>query len=927
MNSKKFGVSGLILKFFWFFCEGCVVKLFMTSRLAFVKEIVKHRLLIIDGHSLAFRAFYGLPVENFSTAKGQSTNAVYGFISMFISLLKEQQPTHAVVAFDLHGPTFRVKEYPEYKAGRSKTPEEFFGQIELIQEVLVAMNVVFVTFEGYEADDIIATLASLADAADYEVLISSGDRDVFQLINDNVAILYPKRGVSNLVRLEQQQIIDKYAVTPKQYPDLAALVGEKADNLPGVPKVGEKTAAKWLALYGSLENIFANAANIKGVVGENLRSHIGQVQRNRRLNRLVTDLQLGFSLEDFCLFGYDREAIESVFLKLEFSDTLKKRLLALGENEVSVSFSSPVLLDYCTVSTANFVAWLADKTSAVVLEERVLGVSWVSGVVDGLEEVVALALVSKSSDAFYVCLDELDVVAQKALFAWLIDEQKPKVVYDSKSFFKVFMLKNLDVVGVVDDILLSAYLLEPDRRNYSLEELSRQYLRSVFWEDKQDGLSELEVQQRCVQEAVVLLQLREVFLVDLQQFGGQQLAAVVELPVAKVLSCMERFGVAVDKVSLFEMLQNFQAKSELAKHLAYEQLGYEVNLGSPKQLQKVLFEDLCMPKTKKIKTGYSTDAQALRDLLVRKPHPFLVHLLEYRDFIKLCQILDGLLKAAQVDGRVHTSYQQTVASTGRLSSVNPNLQNIPIRTSQGASIRGLFVPGADYEMLLTADYSQIEMRVMAHLCEDPALIAAFVAKEDLHSYVGSHIFGVEPSAVTSDMRAKVKAVSYGLVYGLSSFGLSKQLGISVDEARMLMKDYFDRFGAVRQYLQSVVQKARDLGYTETIMGRRRYLPNLNSDVHRLREVAERAALNSPIQGSAADIIKLAMLGVSQRLLEEDLRSRLLLQVHDELVLEIFSGEVEVVEGIVREEMTSAVDLLVPLDVNIGFGKNWLLAGH
>ncbi|MBP3036250.1 DNA polymerase I [Arthrobacter sp. zg-ZUI100] len=886
------------------------------------------RLLVIDGHSMAFRAFYALPAENFSTDTGQHTNAVYGFTSMLINLIKEEKPTHLAVAFDLDTPTFRSEEYTEYKGGRNKTPEEFHGQVDLIIKVMEAMRIPTLSMDGYEADDILATLAEKASARNWDVMVVSGDRDAFQLVDDRVTVFYPKKGVSDLPRMDAAAVEAKYLVPPDKYSDLAALVGESADNLPGVPGVGPKTAAKWIKQYGGLEGILENLDAIKGKVGDSLRANIEDVKRNRRLNRLLRDLDLPVDLDAMVAQRPDREAVEELFDALQFN-ALRKRLFDIyGEEETASAGAELTPPEHVVITDAAALKdWIASTNQAKTAVQLVT-----EGAAAG-RDVVGLALVTHTVAA-YVPLTEIDADTEQVLAGWLADLDAPKVVHDFKEAYKALAARGLHLAGEVDDTAISGYLIQPDRRSYDLADLSLHHLRMSLATSApgsnqlQLALEEEDVASPAVMEAFAALALSDHFAGQLVDRGANQLLGGLELPLSEVLAEMELAGIAVSTEKLERLLDDFSATIAQASSEAFSIIGKEINLGSPKQLQVVLFDELGLPKTKKIKTGYSTDADALADLIIKTGgHPFLANLMAYRDATKLRQTVEGLRKAVSDDGRVHTTYVQTAAATGRLSSTNPNLQNIPIRSEEGRRIREVFTVGEGYETLLTADYSQVEMRIMAHLSGDEGLIQAFRDGEDLHRFVGSHIFGVAPEEVTSAMRSKVKAMSYGLVYGLSSFGLSKQLTIPVDEARTLMRDYFDRFGAVRDYLRGVVEQARKDGFTSTIEGRRRYLPDLSSDNRQLREMAERAALNAPIQGSAADIIKKAMLGVDAELKAQGLKSRMLLQVHDELVLEVASGERDAVEKLVREQMASAADLSVPLDVSVGIGVSWHEAGH
>ncbi|MGJ9401894.1 DNA polymerase I [Arthrobacter sp. KK5.5] len=877
---------------------------------------------------MAFRAFYALPAENFATDTGQHTNAVYGFVSMLIRMIQDQSPTHVGVAFDLDTPTFRSEQYTEYKAGRNKTPEEFHGQIDLIQKVMEAMNIPTITSDGYEADDIIATLARRGETAGWEVVVVSGDRDAFQLITEKTTVLYPKKGVSDIPPMDGDAVEAKYFVRPERYSDLAALVGETADNLPGVPGVGPKTAAKWINQYGGLEGIIENLADIKGKAGESLREHLENVKRNRRLNHLLRELDLPVTLEALELDRPNREAIEELFDALQFN-TLRKRLFDLfgedeAEHEDEAEVPEPTMLD-----TPKAVDSWFSRNGAHTLGVHLATVATTPGGADA----VGIAFASDDATA-YADLELADAETESALARVLSSDDYKKALHDFKAGYKLLLERGIELNGVVDDTMISAYLIQPDRRSHDLADIAQYHLRIALdaTQPADSGQLSLELGDSgaalpAARAAHVIRTLSVYLAGQVLERGAATLLGDMELPLSSVLAHMERTGIAIDTGKLDDLLADFTTTIDSATAAAYEAIGHEVNLGSPKQLQVVLFEELDLPKTKKIKTGYTTDADSLADLLAKTQHGFLAALMAYRDASKLRQTVEGLRRAVAEDGRIHTTYAQTVAATGRLSSLNPNLQNIPVRSEAGRRIREVFVVGDGFETLLTADYSQIEMRIMAHLSGDEALIQAFREGEDLHRFVGAQVFGVDPGDVSGEMRSKVKAMSYGLAYGLSSFGLSKQLNIPVDEARMLMKNYFTRFGAVRDYLRSVVDQARIDGFTSTIEGRRRYLPDLSSDNRQLRDMAERAALNAPIQGSAADIIKRAMLGVEAGLREGDMKSRMLLQVHDELVLEVAHGELDAVGAMVRERMGAAASLSVPLDVSVGIGADWHQAGH
>jgi DNA polymerase-1 len=888
------------------------------------------RLLLLDGHSLAYRAFYALPVENFSTTTGQPTNAVYGFTSMLINVLRDERPTHIVVAFDVSRHSFRTELYAEYKAGRSESPPGFSGQVSLVQEVLAALRIASVEKAGYEADDVIATLATEGSAAGMQVLICSGDRDAFQLINDNVTVLYPRKGVSDLARMDPAAVLERYGVGPDRYRDLAAMVGESSDNLPGVPGVGPKTAAKWIVQFGSLDEVVAHVDQIKGKAGDSLRDCLSDVIRNYHVNKLVDDLELPLALGDSRWPGWDREQVHRVFDTLQFRvlrDRLYQYLEAVEpEAESGFDMSGAVLV------ADQVASWLQAHTGEPI------GVAVAGQFGRGTGRLTGIALATAAGAAAWFDPNQLSEKDDNAFAAWLSDAGQTKVVHDLKPALLAFTAHGWTLRGVLADTAIAAYLARPDQRSYDLTDLALRYLQRELRVEsgEDDGQLTLEglADDHSAEEALMLraratLDLRDAINQELARDGDQpgKLMAEVELPLVEVLAKMERTGIAVDTGYLSELEAHFAAEVKAAAQGAYSVIGREFNLGSPKQLQEILFVELGLPKTKRIKTGYTTDAESLQALARQTQHPVLAHLLHHRDMAKLKSTVDGLLKSISEDGRIHTTYYQTVAATGRLSSTDPNLQNIPIRTDDGRRIRRAFTVGPGFETLMTADYSQIEMRIMAHLSHDEALIEAFNSGFDFHSATASSVFDVAPEHITHEQRRRIKAMNYGLAYGLSSYGLAQQLTITPSEAGLLMEEYFTRFGGVRDYLRSIVGQARLDGYTETVLGRRRYLPDLVSDNRQRREMAERMALNAPIQGSAADIMKVAMLNVDRALVESGLRSRILLQVHDELVFEVGDGERDAVEKLVREQMGAAYPLSVPLSVSVGVGRDWDAADH
>ena len=887
------------------------------------------RLLLLDGHSLAYRAFFALPVENFSTTTGQPTNAVYGFTSMLINVLRDEKPTHVAVAFDVSRDTFRQAEYSDYKANRSKSPDEFKGQVSLIKEVLTALRIPFIEMEGYEADDVIATLTTQAVGQGFEVLICTGDRDTLQLVGDTCTVLYPRKGVSDLARMTPEAVQEKYGVEPGRYPEIAALVGETSDNLPGVPGVGPKTAAKWINQYDGLENVIAQADQIKGKAGDSFREHLGDVIRNRRLNALVCDLPLAATPTDLVAQPWDRQEVHKIFDGLEFR-VLRDRLFATLESEEEIE-EEGFEVNGVRLAPGEVAGWLGAhaSTAGARVGVQVQG-TWRAGSGD----VFSIALAASDDSAAWLDVEQVSPEDDAALAGWLADASYPKVLHDAKGPMLAMAARGWQLRGLERDTALSAYLARPDQRSYDLADLTLRYLkRELRQEAADDGqlsfdtLGEDSSGDTSMLQARAVLDLAAALDAELEERGGTRLLADVELPLVYVLAELERTGVAVDVEHLEGLEAHFAGEVKKAADEAFDVIGKEINLGSPKQLQVVLFDELNMPKTKRTKTGYTTDADALQQLYVKTEHPFLLALLRHRDVSRLRQTVEGLLKTVQPDGRIHTTFNQMIAATGRLSSTDPNLQNIPVRTEEGRRIREGFVVGEGFESLMTADYSQIEMRIMADLSEDALLIEAFRSGRDFHSVTAARVFDVDAAAVTPEMRAKIKAMNYGLAYGLSAYGLSQQLGIEPAEARGLMDEYFETFGGVRDYLAGIVDEARRCGFTETIMGRRRYLPDLTSDNRQRREMAERMALNAPIQGSAADIIKVAMLNVDRALKDSGMRSRMLLQVHDELVFEVAAGEREQLDELVRTQMGSAAELTVPLDVSVGTGRSWHEAAH
>lgn len=942
-------------------------------------------LLVVDGHSLAFRAFFALPVDNFSTSSGQATNAVWGFATMLAQVIDAEKPDHLGVAFDVKGGTFRNEMLPQYKGTREAAPEELLTQLPLIQRMLTALGVTYIEKPGFEGDDVIATLATMGDKAGYHTLVLSGDRDAFQLVDDNVTVLYPGHHFKDLKHMTPQSIIDKYKVTPAQYPDLAALRGETADNIPGVPGVGDGFAAKWINQFGSLDGICEHADEIGGKKGESLRANIDQVKLNRKVNALVRDVDLGVDIEDLTFGTVDVAQIDALFKELEFGPRTKSRVLktfntgakasntsGAGEstnNEQNEQDSSLDLnLPEPTSITApeQFDEWVKAHRVEVKVPGEIadftvsdygdgsqrhaicgdaVGHAWtVAAWGDerpGRATAQAIAVATATSAAI-VSLPITDTLrAQLAQF--LKSEHSRTIVHGYKELLHLLGAVDLDLDLPMFDTKLAGYLAQPDFHADSLKQAAERFLDIHFTETEQPSQGTLDFDDDQVEEDPNELRLRDLAIIRslavtlgpiIDEREQCWLMRAIELPVSRVLHGMEHTGAKVDSVRLVSMRDQFAAEARQAQEMAWEYAGIEINLQSPKQLQKVLFEDMGLKPTKRTKSGsYTTNAAALQDLYVKsvdneRANGFLGALLRHREINKLKQIVQTLIDATNTsDERIHTTFEQTVAATGRLSSVDPNLQNIPNRNAAGREIRGVFVPGEGYEALMSCDYSQVELRIMADLSDDEALIEAFRSGADFHKYVASMVYKLPVDQITGDQRSHVKAMSYGLAYGLSTYGLAQQLKIAPREAEALKNRYFDTFGKVHDYLESLVANAREKGYTETIFGRRRYFPALHSTNRVAREAAERAALNAPIQGSAADIMKIAMIRAEQTLAEAHVKSRIILQIHDELVVEIAPGEGDQVTELVRNAMEHAVDLAVPLDVSCGIGSDWQLAAH
>ncbi|MBT1166708.1 DNA polymerase I [Bifidobacterium simiarum] len=948
--------------------------------------IADRRLLVVDGHSLAFRAYFALPVENFTTSDGVATNAVWGFASMLSRVILDEHPTHIAVAFDVKGGTFRNQLLPQYKGTRDAAPEDLLAQLPLIQDMLKALGVTYIEKPGFEGDDVIATLATMGEDAGFDTLVLSGDRDAFQLIDDKITVLYPGHHFKDLKHMTPEAVEAKYKVPPQRYPDLAALRGETADNIPGVPGVGDGFAAKWINQFGSLDAIIEHADEIGGKKGEALRENLDQVRLNRKVNALVRDLDLDTEVHDLVFAGPDLSAVDKLFAQLEFGPRTKQRLLKAFPGGEHTTDEPVEDIEECAIedptidaiaSRADLDGWISEHLISTVAErtmsighakpaEQVADAD-VSALDDPLQSVqgfwtlhaegtlrhgeskpTSLTILAPDHHAA-VLAPSLARECHESISGLLATRGGFCAVHGYKE--QIHLLRALGITPVHPwfDTQLAGYLVESDYHPDSLDAAVAHFLDvQVQAEDGQSSaqgellLDDTESQRDAgdldpnltARRAACVAALTRRLVPMMVQRHQYELMHTIELPVSEILAGMELRGAAVDRARLIDMRDRFAAEAREAQEQAWDAANKRINLQSPKQLQAVLFDDMKLRGTRKTKSGgYTTDASALQDMAIRnvnneRASMFLVSLLRFRETNKLKQIVQSLLdEVNEHDGRIHTTFEQTVAATGRLSSVAPNLQNIPNRNVAGREIRGAFVPGDGYVSLMSCDYSQVELRIMAHCSGDEALIEAFRSGADFHRYVASLVYGIPMDEITGDQRSHVKAMSYGLAYGLSTYGLAQQLKISPAEADVLKDKYFATFGKVHEYLETLVSQAREKGYTETMFGRRRYFPGLRSTNRRVRDAAERGALNAPIQGTAADIMKLAMIKADRALRDAGVRSRIILQIHDELVLEIAGGEADRVSELVSRAMEDAVRLDVPLDVSTGIGDDWQLAAH
>ena len=875
------------------------------------------RLFLLDGHSLAYRAFFALPTS-LATTSGQITNAVYGFTAMLIKLLADERPDLLAVAFDKGKPTVRLEQYPEYKAGRRETPDEFRQQLGLIREVLETLNIPIVEVEGHEADDAIATLACRAIDQGMETVIVTADRDFFQLVRPGISVMFNRRGISDIVRYDEAAVQERFGLPPAQYLDYVALKGDTSDNIPGVPGVGEKTASKLVQDFGSVEELLARTDELKGRLRESIEAAGDQLALNKELARLVCDLELDVTPEDAVMGEWDPDAVRRLFNSLEFR-TLLERLEELERTaKPSIERAS---LDLRT-GTEKDLARLLRSTDPRAVHAHLDG---------GIR---GLAASAGGGEAVFAPFDRVPDSAA----AWLADAKAPKWIHGAKELEAALLSEELSLDGVEFDTELAAYLLDPAEASYPLADLTQRYLGlDVMAEvegeaDSGEGQLFADPSRPAAAAAAAVGLLAPAMRERVQRAGLEHLLVDVELPLADVLARMQAAGVALDVDYLNEMSESLGDRMATLEKDIYQLAGEEFNIGSPQQLAVILYEKLGLPILKRTMKGRapSTDADVLEKL--REHHTIVDAMLQYREISKLkSTYLDALPPlVSPATHRIHTTYNQVGAATGRLSSVNPNLQNIPVRGELGRQIRRAFIAGDPGRMLLVADYSQIELRVLAHLSGDENLAEAFASEQDIHAATAAKVFGLPVEQVDPELRRRAKVVNYGLAYGMNAYGLASRMGIAPDEAQEFIDAYFAGFPRIREFLDRQVGRATAEGFTETILGRRRYLPELGSPNPRIRDMGRRMALNAPIQGSAADILKLAMIAVDRALRSSDLDSVMVLTVHDELVFDVAEGDLEASGRLVKEAMEGAYDLTVRLRADLGSGKTWAEAvpsGH
>ncbi|WP_029687864.1 DNA polymerase I [Thermoanaerobacter sp. A7A] len=869
------------------------------------------KFLVIDGSSLMYRAYYALPM--LTTSEGLHTNALYGFTMMLIKLIEEEKPDYIVIAFDKKAPTFRHKEYQDYKATRQAMPEELAEQVDLLKEIIDGFNIKTLELEGYEADDIIGTISKLAEEKGMEVLVVTGDRDALQLVSDKVKVKISKKGITQMEEFDEKAVLERYEITPYQFIDLKGLMGDKSDNIPGIPNIGEKTAIKLLKEFGSVENLLQNLSQLKGKIKENIENNKELAVMSKRLATIKRDIPIEIDFEEYRVKDFNEEKLLEIFNKLEFFsliDSIKKK------DNVEI------------VNNHKVQKWpKIDIRKLITLLQDSRNIAFYPLIYEGEIKKIAFSF---GKDTVYIDvfqIEDLKEIFQKEEFEF--------TTHEIKDFLVKLSYKGIECKSKYIDTAIMAYLLNPSESNYDLDRVLKKYLKvdvpsyeEVFGkgrdkkkleEIREDVLADY-ICSRCMH----LFDLREKLMNFIEEMDMKKLLLEIEMPLVEVLKSMEVSGFTLDKEVLKELSQKIDDRIAEILDKIYKEAGYQFNVNSPKQLSEFLFEKLNLPVIKKTKTGYSTDSEVLEQLV---PYNDVVSdIIEYRQLTKLkSTYIDGFLPLMDENNRVHSNFKQMVTATGRISSTEPNLQNIPIREEFGRQIRRAFIPRTKDGYIVSADYSQIELRVLAHVSGDEKLIESFMNNEDIHLRTASEVFKVPMEKVTPEMRRAAKAVNFGIIYGISDYGLSRDLKISRKEAKEYINNYFERYKGVKEYIEKIVRFAKENGYVTTIMNRRRYIPEINSKNFTQRSQGERLAMNAPIQGSAADIIKMAMVKVYNDLKKLKLKSKLILQVHDELVVDTYKDEVEIVKKILKNNMENVVQLKVPLVVEIGVGPNWFLA--
>jgi DNA polymerase-1 len=869
------------------------------------------KFLVIDGSSLMYRAYYALPM--LTTSEGLHTNALYGFTMMLIKLIEEEKPDYIAIAFDKKAPTFRHKEYQDYKATRQAMPEELAEQVDYLKEIIDGFNIKTLELEGYEADDIIGTISKLAEEKEMEVLVVTGDRDALQLVSDKVKVKISKKGITQMEEFDEKAVLERYEITPHQFIDLKGLMGDKSDNIPGIPNIGEKTAIKLLKDFGTIENLLQNLSQLKGKIKENIENNKELAIMSKKLVTIKRDIPIEIDFEEYRVKDFNEEKLLELFNKLEFFsliDSIKKK------NDVEIVNNHKVQ-KWSKVDIKKLIALLQDSKS----------IAFYPLIYEGEIKKIAFSF---GNDTVYI--DGFQIKDLKEIFE---KEKFEFTTHEIKDFLVKLSYKGIECKSKYMDTAIMAYLLNPSESNYDLDRVLKKYLKvdvpsyeEVFGKGrdkkKLEEIGEDILADYICSRCVHLFDLREKLMNFIEEMDMKRLLLEIEMPLVEVLKSMEVSGFTLDKEVLKELSQKINDRIAEILDKIYKEAGYQFNVNSPKQLSEFLFEKLNLPVIKKTKTGYSTDSEVLEQLV---PYNNIVNdIIEYRQLTKLkSTYIDGFLPLMDENNRVHSNFKQMVTSTGRISSTEPNLQNIPIREEFGRQIRRAFIPRTKDGYIVSADYSQIELRVLAHVSGDEKLIESFMNNEDIHLRTASEVFKVPMEKVTPEMRRAAKAVNFGIIYGISDYGLSRDLKISRKEAKEYINNYFERYKGVKEYIEKIVRFAKENGYVITIMNRRRYIPEINSRNFTQRSQAERLAMNAPIQGSAADIIKMAMVRVYNDLEKLKLKSKLILQVHDELVVDTYKDEVEIVKKILKDNMENVVQLKVPLVVEIGVGPNWFLA--